>query len=60
MTRPAISQVPLDQYRKNLQAIVSALVCFYPGAKTVLVSGPAVVKLSSGGGPTQNWQSMLK
>lgn len=35
-------QVPLDQYRKNLQAIVSALVCFYPGTKTVLVSGPAV------------------
>ncbi|GHV97980.1 esterase [Lactobacillus nasalidis] len=35
-------QVPLAQYQRNLQAIVSALVCFYPGEKLVLLSGPAV------------------
>lgn len=34
--------VPLDQYRRNIESIVSAVVCFYPKTRTVLVSGPAV------------------
>lgn len=34
--------VPLKQYKQNLEGIVSGCICFYPGKKIILVSGPAV------------------